>query len=134
MAILNHGTHFNLDKNPDGSPKREDLQAWADQCTDEQFTAIHFASYHSNMPIIRILVDQMHCNYEAQNAYGANVVHISAQGDAPTPLYYFVKILKMDLEKTDNRGSTPLHWACYSKSEFALNYIIAMKPNLEIQD
>jgi ankyrin repeat protein len=40
----------------------------------------------------------------------------------------------MDLEQTDNRGSTPLHWACYSKSEFALNYIIAMKPNLELQD
>ena len=34
----------------------------------------------------------------------------------------------------DNRGSTPLHWACYSKSEFALNYLLSMNPNLEIKD
>ena len=40
----------------------------------------------------------------------------------------------MNLNDVDNRGSTPLHWACYSKSEFALSYILAMNPNLEIQD
>ena len=40
----------------------------------------------------------------------------------------------MSLNDVDNRGSTPLHWACYSKSEFALSYILAMNPNLEIQD
>jgi ankyrin repeat protein len=43
-------------------------------------------------------------------------------------LYYFVKLKGMNLQETDNRGSTPLHWACYSKSEFALNYILAMDP------
>jgi len=37
----------------------------------------------------------------------------------------------MSLEDVDNRGSTPLHWACYSKSEFALSYILAMNPKLE---
>ncbi len=40
----------------------------------------------------------------------------------------------MNLGDVDNRGSTPLHWACYSKSEFALSYILAMNPNLEVQD
>ena len=40
----------------------------------------------------------------------------------------------MDINDTDNRGSTPLHWACYSKSEFALSYILAMSPDLEPQD
>lgn len=34
----------------------------------------------------------------------------------------------------DNRGSTPLHWACYSKAEFALSYILAMGPELELVD
>jgi hypothetical protein len=28
----------------------------------------------------------------------------------------------------------PLHWACYSKSEYALSFILALKPNLEIPD
>jgi len=40
----------------------------------------------------------------------------------------------MSLEDTDNRGSTPLHWSCYSKSEFALSYILALNPNLESKD
>lgn len=40
----------------------------------------------------------------------------------------------MDINETDNRGSTPLHWACYSRSEFALSYILALQPELEIQD
>ena len=76
----------------------------------------------------------MGANIEACNIYGANVVHIAAQGDQPTPLYYFVKLRNMDLNAIDKRGSTPLHWACYSKSEFALCYILAMGPDLEIQD
>ena len=40
----------------------------------------------------------------------------------------------MDINTADNRGSTPLHWACYSKAEFALSYILAMGPELEITD
>lgn len=40
----------------------------------------------------------------------------------------------MDINDMDNRGTTPLHWACFSKSEFALSYILALNPNLELQD
>jgi len=40
----------------------------------------------------------------------------------------------MGINEPDNRGSTPLHWACYSKAEFALSYILAMNPQLEITD
>lgn len=40
----------------------------------------------------------------------------------------------MSLDDFDNKGSTPLHWACYAKAEFALSYILAMNPQLEVQD
>lgn len=40
----------------------------------------------------------------------------------------------MDINIRDNRQSTPLHWACYSRSEVALNYILAMNPDLEAKD
>lgn len=76
----------------------------------------------------------MHADINARNMYGANVLHIAAQGDAPAPLYYFVLKRSMSLEEKDNRGSTPLHWACYSRSEFALSYILAMNPNLDSTD
>ncbi len=32
------------------------------------------------------------------------------------------------------RGSTPLHWACYSQSEIALSYLVSWETKLDIQD
>ena len=40
----------------------------------------------------------------------------------------------MSINVKDNRGSTPLHWACYSRSEVALNYILSLNPDLEAKD
>ena len=40
----------------------------------------------------------------------------------------------MNINVTDNRNSTPLHWACYSRSEIALNYLLALNPELELHD
>ena len=40
----------------------------------------------------------------------------------------------MSVNVKDNRGSTPLHWACYSRSEIALNYLLSMNPDLELHD
>ena len=80
------------------------------------------------------MVEEMGADYTTKNVYGANVLHVAAQGDQPCPLYYFVAIKDMDINEPDNRGSTPLHWACYSKAEFALSYILAMNPDLEILD
>jgi ankyrin repeat protein len=40
----------------------------------------------------------------------------------------------MDLNIKDNRGSTPLHWACYSKSEIALCYILSWTKALDEKD
>lgn len=40
-------------------------------------------------------------------------------------LYYFHKILKLNINEKDHRGSTPLHWAIFSCSELAMVYILA---------
>jgi ankyrin repeat protein len=42
--------------------------------------------------------------------------------------------LGQDLNSLDKRGCTPLHWACYSRSEIALGYLLALKPIINIQD
>ena len=71
-----------------------------------------------------------------RNAHGLNVLHIAAQGDQPISLYYFHKIKDIPIDTVDNRGSTALHWACFSSSELALIYILAwcQTKHLEIQD
>jgi ankyrin repeat protein len=40
----------------------------------------------------------------------------------------------MSLYTQDNRGSTPLHWACYSKSEVALCYLLSWVTELDSKD
>ena len=68
---------------------------------------------------------------DAENFYGLNMLHVAAQGDMANTLFYFHK-LKVDINKQDRRGSTPLHWACYSNSEIALSYLLAWGPELNI--
>ena len=127
--IYKHAKEHNLD-----TLNRQALQNWVNTPTDEKFTALHFATYHGNFELVQLMTDQMGADMHAKNVYGANVLHIASQGDAPCPLYYFAKIKNMNINEVDNRGSTPLHWACYSKAEYALSYILAMGPNLEARD
>ena len=57
---------------------KESLSQWADTPTDEQFTALHFATYHANFELVTILVEQMGANFTLRNIYGANVLHVAA--------------------------------------------------------
>lgn len=58
------------------------------------------------------------------------MLHVAAQGDTAPPLYLFHKKLGLNINKKDKRGSTPLHWACYSQSETAIAYILAWNPDV----
>jgi ankyrin repeat protein len=60
----------------------------------------------------------------ATNNYGLNAMHISAQGDQPISLYFFMT-KGLSLSDKDHRLNTPLHWACYSGSIRAIFYILA---------
>lgn len=40
----------------------------------------------------------------------------------------------MDLKSRDNRNSTPTHWACYSRSEIALCYLLSWVDDINDQD
>lgn len=48
-------------------------------------------------------------------------------------IYYLFK-RGVDIDIRDAKKSTPLHWACFTRSEMALNYILSMKPDLEAAD
>ncbi len=54
------------------------LKDWADRPTDEEFTAVHFATYHGNQELVTILVEEMSADFNLRNMYGANVLHIAA--------------------------------------------------------
>ena len=121
---------------PDES-KRESraalFQSWLNTPTEDQFTALHFATRHANLTILTLLVERGGADIYQRNKFGSTVMHIAAQQDQPLSLYYFFK-RGMDINIRDSKSSTPLHWACFTRSEMALNYILSMKPDLEAQD
>jgi ankyrin repeat protein len=101
--------------------------------TEEQFTALHFATRHANYTILSLLAEKAGADLLIRNKFGSTVMHIAAQQDQPLSLYYLFK-RGMDINIRDTKNSTPIHWACFTRSEMALNYILSMKPNLEVKD
>jgi ankyrin repeat protein len=91
--------------------------------TQEGFTSLHFCSFKGNVDMIKLLIENGADKFSV-NTFGINMLHTAAQGDQPISLYYFSR-LGLDLRSRDHRGSTPLHWACYSKSEVALIFILS---------
>lgn len=103
---------------------------WINQKTlGEGWTPLHYASFQGNVEAIQTLVEN-EANYYELNNNELNMLHVAAQGDTAPPLYLFSKILGLDINKKDKRGSTPLHWACYSQSEIAISYILAWNPDV----
>lgn len=60
------------------SLRRRQLALWIDTPTDERFTALHFATYHGNIELVRLMVEEMRANFLLKNVYGANVLHVAA--------------------------------------------------------
>ena len=109
------------------------IKNWVDAPSSaEEFTALHLASFKGNMDAIRALI-AYGANSHAVNKFGLNMLHVAAQGDVACSLYFF-KEKGVDLDLQDGRGSTPLHWACYSTSEVALKYLLAWGPDMNLRD
>lgn len=60
--------------------------------------------------------------------------HVAAQGNEPALMYFLLKEYNLNLLDKDDRGSTPLHWATYSKSEVSLQYLLSWLSEEEINE
>ncbi|CDW85825.1 dhhc zinc finger domain containing protein [Stylonychia lemnae] len=101
------------------------LKEWVNKQSrgDEGFTPLHFASFHGNIQLIRMLM-KYGANIEAKNKLDINMLHVAAQGDQPASLNFF-RLQGLDINSRDRKQSTPLHWAAFSGAELALSYILA---------
>mmetsp|Transcript_17121 Transcript_17121/g.28881 ORF Transcript_17121/g.28881 Transcript_17121/m.28881 type:complete len:238 (+) Transcript_17121:1994-2707(+) len=112
----------------------ERIRHWINlQSNDEGWTALHFSAFQGNVDAIYTLLENG-ADYTIKNKNGLNLLHVSAQGDTAPPLYLFHKNYGISLNEKDKRGSTPLHWACYSQSETAIVFILAWSPNVDLKD
>ena len=57
MILYNHALDRNLSDVRSFENKNKVLSDWANSPTDEEFTALHFATYHGNYNLIKFLID-----------------------------------------------------------------------------
>jgi ankyrin repeat protein len=116
-----------------GEESKEVLQKWLNLPSKDGYTPIHYACFRGNIELIIKLTENF-ADYKTCNIFGLNCLHVSAQGNKPQSLIYMIEKFKLDINCKDNVGSTPIHWACYTGSENALNFILAQNPDLNVQD
>ena len=90
---------------------------------DQGITALHYASYKGRVKIIKKLIE-LGADIKITNKKGLNVLHFAAQGNQPNSLAYFKEKFNEDLDSLDSIYSTPLHWACYTNSIRAIDYLL----------
>lgn len=100
---------------------------------EDGFTALHFASFRGNILLAKQLL-KFGADPFARNNFGINMQHVAAQGNEPAVMYFLLKEYDLNLLDKDNRGSTPLHWATYSKSEVSLQYLLSWLSEEEINE
>ena len=97
--------------------------------------ALHYASFQGNVDIIKYLINYG-ANITTLTTRNLNVLHYAAQGNQPNSLVYFYIFHKdkINLEKEDQGGSTPLHWASYSGALEISKYLLNFGVNINKKD
>ena len=78
MILYNHALDKNLSGIKNFESKNRILQEWANSPTDEEFTALHFATYHGNYNLITFLIDNAKADIHKKNKFGSSVLHIAS--------------------------------------------------------
>lgn len=120
-----------LKNNPKVS--KEKFQNYLEQKNKKGFNALHYTVMNGNIKILNLLLEN-NINYESTNNRGLNVLHIAAQNNKLNMMILFKEKYKFDIESTDDEGSTPLHWACYTNSFNCVEYLLSFNINVNIQD
>ena len=69
------------------------MKKWVNRASNsDYFVALHFASFNGNVEICQMLIDEG-ADIALVNSYGLNCLHFGAQGDQPSTLYFFHKVL-----------------------------------------
>ena len=109
------------------------LSNFINEKTNEGITALHYAAYKGNITIAKLLIENGGVVEMVTNR-GKNVMHLAAEGNQPSIMYYFIAYQAQDIISIDDYGSTPLHWACYAGAEEAVLFLLSLKANIDAKD
>jgi palmitoyltransferase ZDHHC13/17 len=98
--------------------------AWIDRPNKDGLSALLLSVSKGNSDCAKLLT-QFGANIYARTPLGLDAVHLCAQGNNAELLTFFHD-LRCDLQNTDNKGGTPLHWAAYMGSFNVLSLLLAL--------
>ena len=96
-------------------------------------TPLLYAAYRGNLKIIQNLINNgslLNCTSKS----GLNVIHMAAQGNNPNIIIFFKEKYNFTINKKDNNGNTPLHWACYSNAENSINFLLSFISDVNVKN
>jgi palmitoyltransferase ZDHHC13/17 len=110
---------------------------WVNLINEDGYVPIHLATtkgmlvmYKKNA--IKALIFAG-ASTDIRTPMGLDVLHLAAQGDFPEIIAYFSES-GLDLETTDSRGLTPLHWASYMGAYYAASVLCSLRVSRNAKD
>ena len=104
-----------------------EMTEFINQPNDNGYTAYLYASFRGNIYLMHVLetygADTLKTNNKKLTA-----MHLAAQGNSTSSIAYLHFKYDNLISQVDQGGSTPLHWACYSGSEIAVDYLLHFSP------
>ena len=101
--------------------------------TSQGLTPLHYAAYKGNLELSKYLI-QNGANVNALTNLGKNIIHLSAEGDQPSLMVYYIYKRIMDISEPDYNGSTALHWACFSGAIHSVDFLLALNAEVNAMD
>jgi palmitoyltransferase len=96
-------------------------------------TPLLFAAYRGNLKIIQNLINNGSL-VDCVSKNGLNLIHMASQGNNPNIIIFFKEKYKFDINKKDNNGNTPLHWACYSNADNSINFLLSFVNDVNVKN
>ena len=107
--------------------------AFINSKTEEGLTPLHYTAYIGNLEISKILL-QNGADVNAVTNLGKNIIHLSAEGNQPSYMIFYLFKKVIDISTQDNNKSTPLHWACYSGASDSVKFLIGLNAEINSMD
>ena len=101
--------------------------------TIKGLTPLHYAAYKGNLELSKYLI-QNGANVNALTKLGKNMIHMSAEGNHPSLMIYYISKRVMDISEPDYNGSTALHWACFSGAVHSVKFLLALHAEINAMD
>ncbi|CAD8054208.1 unnamed protein product [Paramecium primaurelia] len=100
-----------------------EFEEWINRVNQDQFASVHFAAYVGSITILEML-QKAGADLNIKNSQGQNALSVAAQGDQVQAMVWLY-LQGQSIVEQDLQGGTPLHWATYFDSLFALQFLLS---------